>query len=125
MKIQKAKRLNLTDFPDAPEWVGQLFQVLNTQFERWVTLFENNITFEDNLRTEKVVLDFTHDVVLPVRLQVLKSNPEGAIILGTNYFEYPRMTWEMSDDTLTVNVKIKWDVPPDEEVRVTLLFIGS
>lgn len=125
MKVQKAKRLNLTDFPDAPAWARELYQVLNTQFERYVTLFQNNITFEDNLRSEVVTLDFEHDTSLPIRLEELQEVPQGALILRTNYFEYAKMVWEPADAERTVNVKIKWDVPPDEEVRVTLLFVGS
>jgi hypothetical protein len=125
MKVQKARRLNKTDFPDAPEWIDQILQVLNTQFERWVTLFNGNITHQDNIRDEIAKIDLMHDTTLPVKLNVLKRNPIGVKFLGSNYFEYSRMTWEMSEDPLTVNVKVKWDVPPDGEVRCTLLFIGS
>ena len=125
MKVQKARRLNLTDYPDAPEWAHELYQVLNIQFERWVTLFQNNITFGDNTRSEVVTLDMEHDVTLPIRLEVLQRNPIGVLFLGSNYFEYPRLTWEPAEDAGIINVKVKWDVEPDDVVRSTLLFIGE
>ena len=125
MKIQKARRLNKTDFPDAPEWIDEILQILNTQFERWVTLFQNNMTFEDNFRSEIATLDFTDDEEQLVKLNVLKRNPIGVLVLGSNYFEYPRLTWEPTDNPLLVNVKVKWDVVPDDIVRTTLQFVGN
>jgi hypothetical protein len=115
MKIQKAKRFNKTDFPEAPD---AFLKILNDQIQRYVTLFQNNITFEDNFRSEIVTLDIDHDTTLPIILNELQEVPQGAILLSTNYFEYAQMVWEPADAERTVNVKIKWDVPPDEEVRV-------
>lgn len=125
MKIQKARRFNKADYPDAPEWMEPIFQVLNMQFERLVTLFQNNVTFEDNFRSEIVTLDVTNNEETPIRLNVLKRNPIGILFLGSNYPEYPQFTWELADEPLTVNVKVKWDVPPDQEVRATFLFVGG
>ena len=125
MKIQKIKRLSRGDFPEAPEWADKFFQILNTQLERYVTLFQGNITFADNFRAEVVQIDVEDNVTFPVSLKVLKNNPIGVLFLGSNFFEYNQLTWQMSDDSLTVDVKIKWDTPPDGEVRVTLLFVGE
>jgi len=125
MKIQKAKRLNKVDFPDAPAWAGDLFKILNNQLERYVNLFQNNITFQDNMQTEKRKVGVTNDTSVLIKLNELKRNPIGILFLDSDYFDYPSVAMEISDSPLTVSVKVKWDTPPDGEVNVTLLFIGG
>ena len=125
MKIQKARRFNKADYPDAPDWIEPIFQVLNTKFERMVTLFQNNLTFSDNVRSEVITLDLTHGKTTPIKLNALKRNPIGGLFLGSNYFSAPEFTWEVAEDILTVNVKVEWKEPPDDVVRSTLLFVGE
>jgi hypothetical protein len=125
MKIQKARRFNKADYPDAPEWMEPIFQVLNTQFERLVTLLQNNITFGDNFRAEVITLDLEHGKTTPIKLNVLKRNPRMGLFVGSNYFSAPEFTWENAEETLTVNVKVEWKEPPDDVVRSTLLFVGE
>jgi len=125
MKIQKARRLNKADYPDAPEWTEQLFQSLNTTIERMVTLFQSNLTFGDNFRSEIVKIDLKHGVTTPVKLNALKRNPVGGIFLGSNYFSAPSFTWEVAEDSLTVNVKVEWAEPPDDVVKSVMLFVGE
>jgi hypothetical protein len=125
MKIQKARRFNKTDFPDVPDWMDAVFQVLNTQIERIITLVQNNITFADNLRAEVIKVDLRHGETVPIKLNVLKRNPVFGFFGGSNYFSPPEFTWEVADEPLTVNVNVEWKEPPDDEVRVTLLFVGE
>jgi hypothetical protein len=125
MKIQKARRFNKTDFPDAPDWMEEVFQVLNNFQERITTLVQGNQTFADNFRAEVAKIDLRHGETLPVKLNVLKKNPVFGFFGGSNYFEKPEFTWELADEPLTVNVNVEWKNPPDDEVRCNLLFVGE
>lgn len=125
MKIQPFKRLSKTDFPDAPDWMEPIFQVLNNYLERNTLLAQGNMTFGDNIKSEKVKLKLKEDTSTTIHLNQLKQTPEGVIVLNADLFDYPKVTMEPGEEPLTVNVKVTWSTTPTDEVETTLLFIGS
>jgi hypothetical protein len=126
MKIQKARRLSKTDYPDVPDWMDPIFQVLNSFFERIVALVQNNITFTDNHLAEKRTFEVQDDTQIAIRLQTMKSKPTGVIVLDPGSFEYYKFTWEPSPTReFTINFKIKYDSTPASNPTVTILIVGG
>lgn len=123
MKIGSFRRFSKEDYADLPDWGEDLFQQLNKVLETFNNALNGGLTFGDNGLAEVVKIDLRHDITTPIKLQRLSRNPDIGLFGGCNYFQYQDFTWENSpDEPLTVNVKVRWENPPDKEVRCVLIF---
>ena len=122
MKIGQFRRLTPKDHPDVDE---DLMNALNNVLEDITNALMSGLTFGDNFRAEVRTLQIKHDTTVPIKLQQLKRNPSGAVLLKSTNYDYARLAWQPSSGKdLTVDVKIKWDVAPAVDPTVTLLFVG-
>ena len=123
MKVGSFRRFSREDYKELPDWGEQFFQQLNKVLETHNNALSGGLTFGDNGRSEVVQIDLQNDTTTPIQLQELSRNPNVGLFGGSNYFEYPEFTWENSPDTArTVNVKVRWENPPDKAVRCVLIF---
>lgn len=123
MKIGLLRRFTKEDHPEMED---KFLQQLNNILEEHTTALMRGLTFEDNLRAEVIRIDMPNDIQKTIQLRQLKRNPIIGLIGGTNYFEYPEFTWQRSPDkALAVDVKVKWEMPPDQDVRCTFVFFGG
>ena len=124
MKIQNWRRLTRTDYPDVPRWMDKILDAINRVLENVVRALQNNLSHADNFPEPPRTLKMPHDTVVPIQLQKLKQVPLGVQLVWSDYFDYPRIAAEMHPTRpLTVNVKVKWDTPPDTDPEVTLVFL--
>lgn len=59
MKLPNLKRLVREDFPDAPDWLGDLFDTINPFIESVYSGFNHQLTFGDNLGCQVATVEFT------------------------------------------------------------------
>jgi hypothetical protein len=59
MKPPILRQLLTEDYKDAPQWMGRLFQVLNQFMEQVTQLFNQNLTFGDNIKSRSFTTSFT------------------------------------------------------------------
>ena len=126
MRIPQFKRFTEEDFKGIPEWGSRFFQQLNNVLQTHTNALQGGLTMEDNLRAEVIEIDIQDNVTKVIKLNRLKRNPIMGFLGRTNYSEAPDFDWGYSPDkVLSVEVKVKWDNPPDDVVRCTFVFLGG
>lgn len=124
MKVQSFDLIQVADYPESPEWMHRVFDVLNNHIDVLTTSLQNRQSFGDNSNAEVVTIDLENDTETKIRLQTLTGRPRHAVLLRSSILDYGRLAWELTEEDL-VNVKVKWDTSPTTATQAVLVFFGD
>lgn len=110
-KLTPAK-LTLEDFKEQRAWIGPLFSILNALTGELVSLLNNGLTIEDNLKQEIKELKFKNSAVdYPVKFTTkFKSQPKGLFpiyfynnTLSIYSIQTPWVEWSYADGLISIS----------------------
>lgn len=86
MKLPVFKNLRKEDFPDSPNWMTEVFYILNNFMTTLSNGLNKQITFQDNIACQIFTFTFTAQSVFDpfVINTTVKTTPIGVVLLQVN-----------------------------------------
>lgn len=110
MKIN-SRKLSVEGFAEQASWLGKLLTPLNAFMGQVFTIFQNNITIEDNLFQEIKSIQFVNETSnFPLKFTTKFNKYPAFVIAGTcidstNAYTsvYPLIKWTFADGVLSIS----------------------
>lgn len=109
------RRFNREDYPDAPEWIDDLFDALNGNFEQIKTQVRDT--------TEELRVKFRHDEEQEITTKKVKF-PSVVQAFPSGYFDVSYLEYEVLRP-FTLRVRMSFGDADAEEEREVILRVDS